>query len=645
MEKIFPEVLRLSMLGGLMVPAVLAVRFFLRRAPKSLYCFLWMLVGIRLLVPFSMESVFGLLPDRGEVEMRLSGERPGDSGGLRQEEQAGQENAAWAGKEETAAPVQNGEGSKQGEGLRIRRQLALKVGSAVWVVGMLFMAGYFFYSWFRIRGCVAGAEPEDCHLEGKRVRILRCDKIGTPFLFGVLHPEIYVPALMDGGDLPYIVLHERAHRRRGDHLVKPFSFFLLAVHWFNPLIWAAFRMLCRDMELACDEMVIRDMKVKDRKAYSRALLNCSVWKEKASACPVAFGELSVKERVRNILNYKKPTVLAVCLGAAVCLVLLLCFMTHRKTEGQSALITDRAGRGETAELPAEEPFLDREGARNGTADADGVEAGTADTGVSRDGESQSGNSGGDGPGERGDQAVVRSQEGRDDPAGEQSRAFVESWARAFCDRDGKALVSLCSEELLEIFRQEESIITVDGDGPGFGWSSPWPWDSEADYQIVSLTENTARILYYAWTSDPHVTVWEEKLTFRIEGERLVMDNSELDFMDNICTGEEFYRACPDGMISGTRMDYLDNGTGKALNDNARANRDFYEPLFAPDTAARFLLNILKNEEKVEITVEDGEDGEDESGVSVSISFILDHEKVSLTMVRPYGEEGIWIPQT
>ena len=610
MEKIFLEILRLSMLSGGMALAVLVIRLLLRRAPKSLHCFLWMLVGIRLLIPFSIESVFGLFPQQRVLEERVFNASAGNIGvstaGMSQivPENKGQEMPL-------AGTLQSGNSERQSalsgnEGM----QWALQAGAWIWCMGMLLMAACFLYSWVKLKVCVRDSEStvysiktydkeadfedicstESCCAEKNQIRILLCKGIETPFLFGILHPEIYVPLHMDEENLPYIIRHELSHKKRRDYLVKPAAFFLLAVHWFNPCIWLAYKMLCRDMELACDEMVIRDMEVKDRKAYSRALLNCSVWQEKAAACPVAFGEPGVKKRIKNILNYKKPTVLAACFGVILCMVLLFCFMTQRKAGGgQTVLLANEAG----------------------------------------------------GSGETGNAAGENIQELKE----AESLAYVKEWADAFCDRSGKKLVSLCSVKVLETFGEEEMLITEDGEDPGFGWSSPWPRDSEVDYRIVDMTDNTARVLYYAWTSDPHVTVWEESIAWHVEGEQYLIDSSELTFRDNLCSGEEFYSAYPEGIISGTRMDYSDNGAGEALNENAKANREsyetFYGPLFAPDTAARFLLNLLNNDEKVKITVEE----EGEGKAQVSIEFILDHTQVHVTMVQPYGEDGIWIPQT
>ena len=507
--------------------------------------------------------------------------------------------------EQENLPAFSGEDSLKEQQVRSRQERlykALWAGTFVWCAGMLQMVSYFGYSWIKIRDCVRDSKQVKYSLEGNessdKAKIFFCRRIDTPFLFGILRPEIYIPFDMAEEDLPHIIRHELAHRKRRDYLVKPIAFLLLAVHWFNPCIWIAYKMLCKDMELACDEMVIRDMAARERKAYSRALLNCSVWKERAASVPVAFGELSVKERIKNILNYKKPSVLAIGLGVVLCAALLFCFMTQRSMgDGKKILLTNEAGKaGELADEPAGE---------------------SVDL-------------------ETGGNAGLETEESDD-----RSLAFVKEWADALCDRDGKILVSLCSEELLHALEEEETILFVEGEEMGFGWSSPWPWDREADYRIMSVTDTTAQVLYYAWTSDPHVTVWEENLTWHREGEKWVMDSSDLIFRDNLCTGEEFYSAYPEGIINDTRMDYRSNGAGEALGENAKANRDIYEPLFSPDTAACFLLNLLNNEGKVEITVEEEEEGK----AQVSIEFILDHTQVHVTMVKPYGEDGIWIPQT
>lgn len=617
MENIFLEVLRLSILSGVMVLAVLLIRLFLKRMPKSLCCLLWMLVGIRLVIPFSIESVFGLFPEGAILEQKVLETQLFESGTEKNGGIPGSSQIVSAQGEQERLPAWFGDTSPEKRPAASRQerfQEALRIGSWIWCVGVLLMSAYFMYSWFKIKACVRGAEQAVYPLESgkvrKEVRVFWCGSIETPFLFGILDPEIYLPLHMDREDLPYIVGHELAHRRRGDHLVKPAAFFLLAVHWFNPFIWIAYKMLCKDMELACDEMVIRDMEVRERKAYSKALLNCSVWKEKAAAAPVAFGELSVKERIKNILNYRKPTVLVICLGVILGVALLFGFMTQRKMmDGQRILLTNEAG-GETEEETAKDDVTHLD--IKGLSEADATLA-VQESGLN---------------------LMVDVDDGS-------SQAYVKAWADAFCDRDGKTLLSMCSEELSRILGEEEDLVDAEGGEVSFGWSSPWPWDRADDYWIMDVTDTTARVLYYAWTSDPHVTVWEENLTWHAEGERYVMDYSELIFRDNLCTGEEFYSAYPEGGISGSRMDYISNGAGEALNENAKANRDIYGPLFAPDTAACFLLNLLNNDEKVKIVVE--EEGEGET--QVSIEFILDHTQVHVTMVQPYGQDGIWIPQT
>lgn len=232
----------------------------------------------------------------------------------------------------------------------------------------------------------------------------------------------------------------------------------------------------------------------------------------------------------------------------------------------------------------------------------------------------------------------------DDDASQQSDAVtaLEGWAEAFASRDGEAIAAMSSQGVTDAFREHGLIIEEDG---GFGWSSPWPWGGADDYRITEQTDTTAVILYYAWVSDPHVTVWRETLTYHMEEAGIVVEEEELYMMDAICTGEEYANAYPAG-INGTRMDYLYNDAGQALNDNAKGSRDKqsggpYEKLFEPDTAAVRLLNLLDNPGKVEATVlSDTESGE----ATVDIHFTEDGSTLQVKMIRPFGEDGIWIPQ-
>ncbi len=622
MEKIFLEIIRLGMLGSYMALTVTVIRFCLKKIPRSFVCALWILVGMRLVLPFSIESVFGLMPDAEIVERYVrdageAGEGPeqGQTFFTQMQEDKQQESPEYLSAEKT---------QRKNQGI----QVWIHAGAVIWLTGMLFMLAYFLYGWYRMKKQVEMAVPEEYALSGEGVRVYRCGGIETPFLFGMIRPKIYLPVSIPEEDVSYIVWHEMAHRKRKDYLVKPAAFLLLALYWFCPCIWMAYLLLCRDMEMACDERVIRGLKNGERKAYSRALLNCTVYADKSLVCPVGFGEPGVKARVKNILNYKKPTLLAAGLGMVVCCVLLLVFMTQRKeTDGNGAL-TEADERN--VPVNAEEMKLPE--AETGNPEVQNVEARR----IQRQADQM-----------QSFLDVAEDQVKEKEEEVEKMRICqdaLDRWARAFCDRNGEEILSMSSEELLTSFEENEMMI-IEEDYAAFGWSSPWPWDNGKDYRIVSFTDTSAEILYYAWVSDPHVSVWKEKIAYRIENGTCVMESSELEMFDHLSSAGSFYEAYPGGIINDTPMDYLKNGCGEALNDNARANRDreSYARLFQPDTAAHDLLNLLDNENKIEITYE-----EEEDKAHVTIRFLTGGEadnRAYVTMIRPFGSDGIWIPQT
>ena len=222
---------------------------------------------------------------------------------------------------------------------------------------------------------------------------------------------------------------------------------------------------------------------------------------------------------------------------------------------------------------------------------------------------------------------------------------VAAWAEAFCQRDGARIAAMCGEEAEESMREQYLLDNAGEETEGaylFGWSSPWPWDPESDYEILEETDSSADILYYAHVSDPHVTVWRETLSFHRGEKGILADDEALEMFEAICTKEEFERAYPHG-INGTPMDYLENGLGEALNENAKEGRsvETYARLFEPETAAVTLLNLLNNPNKVQVEA----DGDAPGGrVAVNITFTEFGGSVIVEMIRPYGTDGIWIVQ-
>lgn len=313
MDKLFDTVLELSWQAGLIALAVMAVRLVLRKkASRRALCMLWALVALRLLLPVSLtvESPVSLQAEEAPVSRAYHA--------MQEARTSVPEEAAPAPAESsgTAAAVVPAEPAAEPVTLRtFARWLPW-----IWVIGMGCMAAYMLLSFIWMRLTLRRAE----HI---RDNVYRCTQWSTPFVLGIIAPCIYVPESVSEEDLPQVLAHERCHIRRWDHVVKPFAFLLLAVNWFNPVLWAAYVLLGRDMENACDEMALKNADAAQRAAYSRALVSCAAQPKMAAVCPLAFGEVAVKERVKNVLGYKKPAIWAAVILAAAAVVIGVCLLT------------------------------------------------------------------------------------------------------------------------------------------------------------------------------------------------------------------------------------------------------------------------------------------------------------------------------
>lgn len=301
MNSLFTSVLEISWQAGLIALAVMAVRPLLRRAPRRAVCMLWLLVALRL-----------LLPARLTVESPVSLQQP-ESPPLQAYQELRQQEKAYV----STPPEQRLEmaGPAAAQGFALLDQLP-----AIWLTGVGCMALYMALSLLRMRWRLRAAPRIQDN-------VYRCTDWSTPFVLGVLAPRIYVPETVSEQDFPQVLAHERCHIRRWDHVWKPLAFLLLAVNWFNPVLWAAYVLLGRDMERACDEMVLKNATPAQRAAYSRALVACAAQPKMAAVCPLAFGEVAVKERVKNVLNYKKPALWAVILLVVAAAIIGACLLT------------------------------------------------------------------------------------------------------------------------------------------------------------------------------------------------------------------------------------------------------------------------------------------------------------------------------
>ena len=313
MDKLFDTVLELSWQAGLIALAVMAVRLVLRKkASRRALCILWALVALRLLLPVSLtvESPVSLQAEEAPVSRAYHA--------MQETRTSVPEEAAPAPAESSGAAAAVVPTEPAAEPVTLwtfARWLPW-----IWVIGMGCMAAYMLLSFIWMRLTLRRAE----HI---RDNVYRCTQWSTPFVLGIIAPCIYVPESVSEEDLPQVLAHERCHIRRWDHVVKPFAFLLLAVNWFNPVLWAAYVLLGRDMENACDEMALKNADAAQRAAYSRALVSCAAQPKMAAVCPLAFGEVAVKERVKNVLGYKKPAIWAAVILAAAAVVIGVCLLT------------------------------------------------------------------------------------------------------------------------------------------------------------------------------------------------------------------------------------------------------------------------------------------------------------------------------
>lgn len=303
----------MSLSASWLVLAVVAVRFLMKKSPKWIRVLLWGLVAVRLLCPFTIESALSLIPSAEVVSPQIMTDpEPTIHTGIDPINLV--VNNAIS---ETFAP----EPAASANPL----QILIPVLSVLWCIGMGLMLLYTLISYLRLNHQVRLA----IRVNGN---VYLSENIASPFVLGIFRPRIYLPYGMKELDMYHVIAHERTHIRRRDHWWKPLGFGLLTIHWFNPLMWLAYILLCRDIELACDEKVIKELGIQQRADYSQALLNCSVNHRMIAACPIAFGEVGVKERVRNVLSYRKPAFWVIVIAIVLCVIVAVCFLTDPAPE-------------------------------------------------------------------------------------------------------------------------------------------------------------------------------------------------------------------------------------------------------------------------------------------------------------------------
>lgn len=601
MEKasvIFLAFLQRNGMVAVVILAVFAVRALLRKCPKKYSYALWAIVGIRMLFDlpiasgWSLFNLFRLVKSRSQ--MSEIAHYTGVSG---VHAQTAVQNVTQI----SAGSRVTGDAASEA-GLTAAMTTSQKICAVlffVWLIGIFLFLGYGMYSYIKCRSMVRTAVRltvnETSGNVRRTIKIWECDCIPSPFVLGIFCPQIYIPFRMKEEEQQYILAHESWHIRRHDPLWKLIAFVLLAVYWWNPLAWIAFFYMTRDMEMSCDEAVLAQFGNQIKKGYSASLLAFAMERHPYSFAPVAFGEADVGRRIKNVLNFKKPHTWVAAIATLLIVIVAVSCLTNQKPSGTKAVNPT-----ETVES-TQEPI----------------------------------------------------QENTVDAKTEQS---IREWAQAFCDRDAAKIMKMTTEEA-QADLEKAQLLWVDGDTPSFGWSSPWPWGSFGDsfggtgkemngYWLHEINPEvqTAEILYYAETSDPHVSVWIENIhytqkngKFQITKEEINQFADSLDAKtDGISSVDEFDTAYAQG-INDSQMDYRVNGMGKMLNKNMTAAGVLTEPT----EAARQLLNLSSDEKFV--SVEKDSESEDQTKVGLQITFLKSGEKRYICMIQPWGKNGIWIP--
>ena len=589
LSQIFLTFLYKNMTVSVVIIAVLLARFLLRKMPKKYSYILWSIVGIRMIfdLPFATNiSVFNLF--RGFAK-RSSTMGTMLTGSHRTNLQGATDalNTIGTTGTSTAHASRNTTVGAMTHTLTTS-QMVRGILGLLWLVVVALFVAYGIYSYVKCR-ILVDIIP-DTHKKKGIVSVWECDRIPSPFVLGIIRPRIYIPFRMPKQEQAYILAHEQCHIRRLDPLWKLIAFLLLAMYWWNPLVWCAFFYMVRDMEMSCDEAVIEQFGNEIKQGYSNSLLSFAMERHPYSFAPIAFGEGDAGRRIKNVLNFKKPHTWV----AILVIVLLVVVCVSCLTNGKDKISSETASDTENSQMP-------QQTVKTTEAPIDSVNSSTVEAPLSR----------------------------------------VDQWAQAFCSRDVRTIQDMATDDAKNELKEENLL----DDNGNFGWSSPWPWfDEESEmpaYQITQSDDTSATILYYAQVSDPHVTVWKETLQYTRKDDKIEIAHEELQMLNFIASGSEFENAYPKG-IQNTPMDYQANGLGETLNEHAISangmSPDGEYNLTDPMEATQYLLNLLQNDDKVEITA----DKKDKTQVELKVHFTEDDITHHITMIRPWGEDGIWV---
>ncbi len=319
LSDVFLKIFNMSMAAVWIILAVILLRLLLKRAPKIIICVLWAFVGIRLICPFSFESFLSIIPSAQVINPNFL---------------TNSAEAVDVGVPAISSAVNSAviSGFEQNPSALTLLQTVGNVVPLIWLAGIIAMLIFALISFLRLRRKIAMTAPY-------KDNILLCDAVKSPFILGIFRPKIYLPSTMSEEQISYVLAHEKAHLLRKDNWWKPLAYFILALHWFNPLCWVGYMLLCKDIELACDEKVIKKLSFEERRQYSQALLDCSTNRRTTAVCPLAFGEVGVKARIKNVLSYKRPAFWIIITAVVACIAVAVCLLTSPYTS-RSVTVVD-----------------------------------------------------------------------------------------------------------------------------------------------------------------------------------------------------------------------------------------------------------------------------------------------------------------
>lgn len=593
LSQIFLTFLYKNMTVSVVIIAVLLACFLLRKMPKKYSYILWSIVGIRMIfnLPFATNiSVFnlfrGFAKRSSTMDTMLAGSRKTNL-------QRATDVLNTIGTSETStAHASSNTAANAVTHTLTTSQMVLGILGLLWLIVVALFVAYGIYSYVKCRMLVRTAViardiTSATHKEKASASVWECDRIPSPFVLGIIRPRIYIPFRMPKQEQAYILAHEQCHIRRLDPLWKLIAFLLLAVYWWNPLVWCAFFYLVRDMEMSCDEAVIEQFGNEIKQGYSNSLLSFAMERHPYSFAPIAFGEGDAGRRIKNVLNFKKPQTWAAILVIVLLVVVGVSCLTNGKDKISSDVTSDL--KNSQIQQPAVETT---------EALTDSDNSSTA----------------------------------------QESLQNVDQWAQAFAARDVRTIQDMATDDAANDLKEENLL----DDNGNFGWSSPWPWFDEESgipaYQITQSDDTSATILYYAQVSDPHVTVWEETLQYTKKDDKIKVTSEKLQMFNLITHGSEFEAAYPNG-IQNTPMDYQTNGLGETLNEHAMSangmSPDGEYVLTDPVGAACYFLNLSPDDKITEFT-------SDRDLVDFKVRFKKDNVVHHIIMIRPWGEDGIYV---